>query len=121
MQEFKSLIIQEWPKIVEYALMIFAYFLLFLFRSKVNCAKRDLGVIFKEKTAEVTAKECESQAYFESMKKEMQKEFEESKARYNAAINEIADLKDRLNRAENALVEMIMEVDDGEQTAYEED
>ena len=53
MEEFKQYIVQNWPTIVEYAIMVVAYFLFFLYRSKVSGTRRDLTVMFKEKAQEV--------------------------------------------------------------------
>ena len=113
MEEFKQYIVQNWPTIVEYAIMVVAYFLFFLYRSKVNGAKRDLTVMFKEKAQDIT-----------QTRQVMAAELTAAKAQYQAAVNEIAGLRARLNRAEKALVEIITEtevVDDGEQSTNEED
>lgn len=53
MEEFKSYIVQNWPTIVEYAIMVVAYFLFFLYKAKVSGTRRDLTVMFKEKAQEV--------------------------------------------------------------------
>ena len=54
MEEFKSYIVQNWSTIVEYAIMVVAYFLFFLYKAKVSGTRRDLTIMFKEKAQEVT-------------------------------------------------------------------
>lgn len=124
MEEFKQYIVQNWPTIVEYAIMVVAYFLFFLYRSKVSGTRRDLTVMFKEKAQEVTNTDLKLREDVGQTRQIMATELTEAKAQYKAAVDEIADLKARLNRAEKALVEIITEtevVDDGEQSTNEED
>ena len=124
MEEFKQYIVQNWPTIVEYAIMVVAYFLFFLYRSKVSGTRRDLTVMFKEKAQEVTSTDLKLREDVGQTRQIMATELTEAKAQYKAAVDEIADLKARLNRAEKALTEIITEtevVDDGEQSTNEED
>lgn len=124
MEEFKQYIVQNWPTIVEYAIMVVAYFLFFLYRSKVSGTRRDLTVMFKEKAQEVTNIDLKLREDVGQTRQIMATELTEAKAQYKAAVDEIADLKARLNRAEKALTEIITEtevVDDGEQSTNEED
>lgn len=124
MEEFKQCIVQNWPTIVEYAIMVVAYFLFFLYRSKVSGTRRDLTVMFKEKAQEVTNTDLKLREDVGQTRQIMATELTEAKAQYKAAVDEIADLKARLNRAEKALTEIITEtevVDDGEQSTNEED
>ena len=124
MEEFKQYIVQNWPTIVEYAIMVVAYFLFFLYRSKVSGTRRDLTVMFKEKAQEVTNTDLKLREDVGQTRQIMATELIEAKAQYKAAVDEITDLKARLNRAEKALVEIITEtevVDDGEQSTNEED
>lgn len=124
MEEFKQYIVQNWPTIVEYAIMVVAYFLFFLYRSKVSGTRRDLTVMFKEKAQEVTNTDLKLREDVGQTRQIMATELTEAKAQYKAAVDEIADLKARLNRAEKALTEIIIEtevVDDGEQSTNEED
>lgn len=124
MEEFKQYIVQNWPTIVEYAIMVVAYFLFFLYRSKVSGTRRDLTVMFKEKAQEVTNTDLKLREDVGQTRQIMATELTEAKAQYKAAVDEIADFKARLNRAEKALVEIITEtevVDDGEQSTNEED
>lgn len=129
MEEFKSYIVQNWPTIVEYAIMVVAYFLFFLYRAKVSGTKRDLTVMFKEKAQEVTNTDLKLREDVGQTQKVMADELAEAKRKYQAAVDEISDLKVRLTRAEKALIEIIadeveniVEVpDDGEQSDNEED
>lgn len=129
MEEFKSYIVQNWPTIVEYAIMVVAYFLFFLYRAKVSGTKRDLTVMFKEKAQEVTNTDLKLREDVGQTQKVMADELAEAKRKYQAAVDEISDLKARLTRAEKALIEIIadeveniVEVpDDGEQSDNEED
>lgn len=129
MEEFKSYIVQNWPTIVEYAIMVVAYFLFFLYKAKVSGTRRDLTVMFKEKAQEVTNTDLKLREDVGQIQKVMAYELIEAKRQYQAAVNEISDLKARLSRAEKALIEIIadeveniVEVpDDGEQSNNEED
>lgn len=129
MEEFKSYIVQNWPTIVEYAIMVVAYFLFFLYRAKVSGTRRDLTVMFKEKAQEVTNTDLKLREDVGQTRKVMADELAKAKRQYQAAVDEISDLKARLNRAEKALIEIIadeveniVEVpDDGEQSNNEED
>ena len=129
MEEFKSYIVQNWPTIVEYAIMVVAYFLFFLYKAKVSGTRRDLTVMFKEKAQEVTNTDLKLREDVGQTRQVMADELAEAKRQYQAAVDEISGLKARLNRAENALIEIIadeveniVEVpDDGEQSNNEED
>lgn len=129
MEEFKSCIVQNWPTIVEYAIMVVAYFLVFLYKAKVSGTRRDLTVMFKEKAQEVTNTDLKLRADVGQTRKVMADELAEAKRQYQAAVDEISDLKAQLNRTEKALIEIIadeveniVEVpDDGEQSDNEED
>lgn len=129
MEEFKSYIVQNWPTIVEYAIMVVAYFLFFLYKAKVSGTKRDLTVMFKEKAQEVTNTDLKLREDVGQTRKVMSDELAEAKRQYQAAVDEISDLKARLNRTEKALIEIIadeveniVEVpDDREQSDNEED
>lgn len=129
MEEFKSYIVQNWPTIVEYASMVVAYFLFFLYKAKVSGTRRDLTVMFKEKAQEVTNTDLKLREDVGQTQKVMADELAEAKRQYQAAVDEISDLKARLNRTEKALIEIItdeveniVEVpDDGEQSNNEED
>lgn len=129
MEEFKSYIVQNWPTIVEYAIMVVAYFLFFLYKAKVSGTRRDLTVMFKEKAQEVTNTDLKLREDVGQTRQVMADELAEAKRQYQAAVDEISDLKARLTRTEKALIEIIadeveniVEVpDDGEQSNNEED
>lgn len=129
MEEFKSYIVQNWPTIVEYAIIVVVYFLFFLYKAKVSGTKRDMTVMFKEKAQEVTNTDLKLREDVGQTRKVMADELAKAKRQYQAAVDEISDLKARLNRAEKALIEIItdeveniVEVpDDGEQSDNEED
>jgi hypothetical protein len=129
MEEFKSYIVQNWPTIVEYAIMVVVYFLFFLYKAKVSGTRRDLTVMFKEKAQEVTNTDLKLREDVAQTRKIMADELTEAKHQYQVAVDEISDLKARLSRAEKALIEIladetenIVEVpDDGEQSNNEED
>lgn len=128
MEEFKSYIVQNWPTIVESAIMVVAYFLFFLYKAKVNGTRRDLTVMFKEKAQEVANTDLKLREDVGQTRKVMADELAKAKRQYKAAVDEISDLKARLGRTEKALIEIIadeveniVEVpDDGEQSANEE-
>ena len=129
MEEFESYIVQNLPTIVEYAIMVVVYFLFFLYRAKVSGTRRDLTVMFKEKAQEVTTTDLKLREDVGQTRKAIADELAEAKRQYQAAVDEISDLKARFNRAEKALIEIIadeveniVEVpDDGEQSDNEED
>lgn len=128
MEEFESYIVQNWPTIIESAIMVVAYFLFFLYKAKVSGIRRDLTVMFKEKAQEVTDTDLKLREDVGQTRKAMADELAEAKHQYQAAVDEISDLKARLGRTEKALIEIIadeveniVEVpDDGEQSANEE-
>ena len=108
-----SFIAENWVvicrTIVQGAVMGVAYFLIFLYRSKVTGAKRDLSVMFREKTNEVTTADLRLRADVDYARDVMQQELIEAKTNYQNAINEIADLKRRLTRTEDTVQELIDE------------
>lgn len=121
LQQFYEYVQLNWPQIVEYAVMVIAYFLIALFHSKVGSTRRDLTVMFKEKAQEVKNTDVALRNDVDTERKAMQKELAESKAAYKAAVDEIADLKRRLCRAENALTVIIEEVVDDIDVITDED
>ena len=136
MDEFKQYVIENWPTIIEYALMGIGYFLVFLYRSKVSGTKRDLTVLFKEKaqeigtlfqekTKEVVDTDFKLREDVNTARKIMDTELAEAKAQYEAAVAKISGLESKLFQVEGALMAIIdeaddidnTEVDDGKQTA----
>ena len=107
MEEFKSYIVQNWPTIVEYAMMVVAYFLFFLYRAKVSGTRRDLTVMFKEKAQEVMNTDIKLREDVGQTRQIMVNELIEAKRKYQEAVDMIGDLKTRLYRTEKALMEII--------------
>ena len=99
-EQARDYIINNWPIFVEYAILGFAYFLVFLFRAKVKGTKQDLTVMFKEKANEVTLTD-------KLLRKDVNDELTDAKKSYQDAVDEIDDLKHRLIRAENAIRELL--------------
>lgn len=116
MEDLKTYIVTNWPTIIENAAMVVAYFLVFLYRSKVNMTKRDLSVLFKEKATEVAKTDANLRIELAKTSNLMHRELVEAKAQYQKAVGEIRDLRERLARVEGAVEELITEevVDDGE-------
>lgn len=109
MEVYIMYILENWPKILEYALTALFYFLVIFFRSKINSTVETLKVLFKEKTKEIVDGDA-------SLRVDVHQALDEAKAKYNAAVSEIEDLKNRLTRAENALMELL--ADDEEVCSY---
>lgn len=112
MEQVKQVLIQYWPQIVDYALTFIAYFLVFLFRSKMSGTRRSLTIAFKQhaETVEVTDKRLNEQMQAQSA--EVASELTEAKAKYAEAVNKIADLERRLLIAEKALNSFVEEDSD---------
>ena len=53
MEELRQTIVEKWPTILECALMVVSYFLIFLYRSKIKSTKLNITTLFKERTAYV--------------------------------------------------------------------
>jgi hypothetical protein len=103
LQQFYEYVQLNWLQIVEYVVMVIAYFLIALFRSKVGSTRRDLTVMFKEKAQEVKNTDIALRNDVGIERKAMQKELAESKAAYKAAIDAIKNINERLCRTEDAL------------------
>ena len=116
MEDLKTYIVTNWPTIIENAAIVVTYFLVFLYRSKVNMTKRDLSVLFKEKATEVAKTDANLRIELAKTCNLMHGELVEAKAQYQKAVGEIRDLQERLARVEGAVEELITEevVDDGE-------
>lgn len=107
MEEFKSYIVQNWPTVVEYTMMVVAYFLFFLYRAKVSGTRRDLTVMFKEKAQEVMNTDIKLREDVGQTRQIMVDELTEAKRKYQEAVDAIGGLKIRLDRTEKALIEII--------------
>ena len=115
MEGFIQFVTQNWSRILEYALLAVCYFLVFLYRAKVGSARRDLKALFTSKSEEVTETDRLLREDVGKMQAQMKKDLSEAKNKYKAAVDEICDLKARLNRAEETLRLMIndeMEAED---------
>lgn len=123
MEEVKQYITQNWSTIVRSAISLVFYFLVFLYRAKVNGTKRDLSVLFKEKARTITHTDIELRKDFAVVQTEIKNELDEAKKKYDNAVTELVQYRDRLGRLEKAFVEIIAEmevVDDGNTDAYKE-
>lgn len=92
MEELKLLVTTNWSTIVEYALMFVSYFLVFLYRNKVNGTKMNIDLAFKQFTKKFIENEANSNA-----------QLEESKALYAAAVNTISKLEQKVKRLEETV------------------
>lgn len=102
MEELKQTIILYWPTILEYAVMIFAYVLVFLYRSKVNGSHNSVKALFKEQTKEnIKSNEC--------LQTNVHSELIASKKAYQEAIDKIAGLEQKAERLEKALLAITIE------------
>lgn len=97
MEELKQTIILYWPTILEYALMIFAYVLVYLYRSKVKGSHDSITALFKEQTQENIQSN-------NTLRTDMSAELAVSKKAYQDAIDKIAGLEQRAERLEKALL-----------------
>ena len=117
MEELKAAILTHGGEILEYAMMALAYFLIFLYRSKINDKSDSLGLLFKEKMGEVLKKDEELESIVSTNSTFMQNQLIEAQKKYADAVNLITSFERRLTRTENALIEIIEElevIDDGE-------
>lgn len=113
--QFKQVVVENWPAIVQYALMFVAYFLVFLFRAKTNGTKRDLTAIFKDTANAMTQSEAQLEQKIDTDREYMRKELEESKALYDKAVTIISSFDDKISRLEGAMNILVEEAtEDGE-------
>ena len=96
MEELTRLIVMHWPKIIQYGCMIVAYFLVFLFRGKINATRNNLTTSFKESISYMNDANKE-------LKRGVTKELEESKNKYAAAVNKISGLENTVRKLEATL------------------
>jgi hypothetical protein len=116
MEYVREYIVTNWSTIIEYAVIVIAYFLFFLYRSKVSGTKRDLTVMFREKADKVMVTEAK-------LRRDMEDELIQAKISYKTATDEIYDLCARVKRLENTIQELITEevIDDGMQDTVDEE
>jgi multidrug resistance efflux pump len=120
MEELKSFIITNWPTIIEYALMLVAYFLVFLYKSNVSSTKKNIDIAFSQFATRFADNETNNKTildkcitYYTSAldtcKTDYAAALNESKAAYEAAVNEIAEYKKRTARLEDTLAILLSE------------
>ena len=93
MEEIVQMIIENHQTIIQYLCMFVAYFLVFLFRSRVNKTKTNLTVAYKESD--------------KRLRTDMQKELDTARACYDKAVDMISDLQDEVIMLRNTVKELI--------------
>lgn len=120
-EQVEQYIVANYPQIIEWALIFLAYFFVALYRSKAKSTKRNFTTIMKERVEHVDGIDKALRETVQRERDAMQKELEESKKNYQAAIDKIAALEQKATRLENALGAMFEEVTDNEPNSlYEE-
>ena len=120
MEELKRLVVTYGPTILEYVLMLLAYFFVFLYRSKVTSTKKNIDLAFSQFATRFADNEANNKtildkciAYYTSAldtcKTDYAAALNESKAAYEAAVNEIAEYKKRTARLEDTLAILLSE------------
>lgn len=112
MEEFLQTIQTNWPVIVEYALMFVAYFLVFLYKNKINNTNRDLRTVFKDNVK--LLKDAESK-----LRDDVNIQLGQSIKAYNSAISSIADLERRILVQEKTMNALLGGEDDETDTNTE--
>lgn len=98
LNQFVEFVRLNWPTLVEYTLMLIAYFLVFLYKAKVKSTKINLTNAFEKKTAEVA-----------ETRQALICELTEAKTLYNKAVEEIEIMRKEQMRLELALLELAKE------------
>lgn len=109
MAEFKSYIIANWSIVANYAMMLVGYFLVFLFKNKVNGTAQNLNLAFtqlKDKFSENT--------------EEAKKHLDVSIKKYQEAVATISDLTRKVQRLEETLL-ILLGDSDIEETEVKDD
>lgn len=117
MEQFIQYFVENWESILEKALIFVSYFLVFLYRAKVNGTKDNLGTLFKENTTQLLEMDAKLREDMQAEHDIWSKALEDSVAKYESAVSIIKKLQDELMLTKNALavfLEDIMEVKDGE-------
>ena len=109
MEELKQLVITYGPTVLEYALMLLAYFFVFLFRSKVTNTKKNIDLAFSQFAARCAENETNNKTILDKCTADYAIALNESKAAYEAAVNEIAEYKKRTARLEDTLAILLSE------------
>ena len=96
MEEFLMFVEEHVPTIVLYALTIIVYVLYLIISITSSKRGKFLTNLFKEKSQKIDETDT-------ALRKDMRSELDAAKKAYDNAVNEIADLKIRLENAERAL------------------
>lgn len=100
MEEFKALLLEQWPQVLSYGLTIVAYFLVFLNRSWFDKIRNNMKMIFTEKVAQV-----------DNLNKKAMDELIEAKRVYTEKIEEYAKLIKDVARLKDVVKEMLVQED----------
>lgn len=109
MEQMKTFLVEHWPTIFEYALMFVAYFLVFLYRSKVNNTKQNLSTLFKERVSYIDETD-------KVLRADMREKLTCAESKYIEAVNKIDSLERTLTKTCEALDIML-----NEEVEYETD
>ena len=101
MEQLKQIFVEYWPTMLEYAMMFIAYFLVFLYKSKIANTKDNLTLLFKDKVKRISDENT-------TLRTDINAELLEAKAKYAAAVNKIESLEAGLARA-NAVINILVE------------
>ena len=88
MEAFKSFIVTNWLTIIEYALMLVAYFLVFLYKSNVSSTKKNIDLAFTQFSTKFADNEANNQIILEKCINDYTTALEECKTQYLLALNE---------------------------------
>jgi hypothetical protein len=100
MEQFLSVLTNNVSEIVQYALMGVVYFLVVLFKSKVDVAKRDMTLAFNDKCTNAMQSANNAEQI------------------YKKTVEENRALKARVERLEKAMIELLREDTEGLEEAY---
>lgn len=109
MEELKILLIEKWPEIIEAVLLGISYFLVFLYRSKVNGSQLSMKSLFKDTKTELTDLTIESQNKLLEIYKNAKIESDNAVFKYTEAVAKCEACEQRVARLENALIELLKE------------
>ena len=109
MAEIKSFVVTYWSTITEWALMVIAYFLVFLFRGKMSGTAQNLNLAFTQ-----------LKTVFNENTLKAKSQLEESKAKYAEAVGKIEHLERRLAAVDRAIC-VLLDADKTEESEETED
>ena len=93
MEQIIKTIIENYQIVIQYACMFLAYFLVFLFRSKVNTTRTNLTLAYKSSEAK--------------LREDFDKEVKTSKGYYDTAVDQISDLQKDVCMLKNTVSALI--------------